>query len=109
MPATLLVLHSAVAFVDAMRARAPDADVVGCETPAAAVNACCAVEPDCVIVAPGVSTEATRTLISSIRVEPSSVASVPIVVLSTATDEAARVEVLRAGADVVIRWPISTD
>jgi DNA-binding response OmpR family regulator len=107
MPATLLVLRSSGIVVETIRASVPDAEIVSSESPAAAVNACCAIEPDCAIVDAEVSADDLRSFVTAIRVQPTGVAALVIVVLSSHRDEAARIERLRAGADLLLPWPIS--
>src|SRR4051812_24529190 len=86
-------------------------DVVPCSTARGALNACCALDPECVIAELGLLTSEVQSegreagaeaedgvwLAAQIRRQPSSIAAVPIVLMSAKTDEETRLRALKGG------------
>lgn len=83
-------------------------DLIACGTARAGLNACCAFEPDCVVTAGALPDHDAAWLIAAIRGQLTEVSATPIVAV-TAQDEGdvERARLLRAGADVALRKPLS--
>jgi DNA-binding response OmpR family regulator len=81
-------------------------DVVPCTSARGALNACCAIDPACVVAELELSDESGIWLAAAIRQEPGSVNAVPIVLTSSRTDQDAHLSALRGGADVLVPKPI---
>jgi DNA-binding response OmpR family regulator len=88
-------------------------EVVVCATARAAFNACCALSPDCLVVAVSPADHEGFWLLAAIRARPEEASAMPLVALA-ARDAGAhsatmtRIQALEAGADVVLQKPIET-
>ena len=107
--AILFVLESAAtnSISGALRDQIPAAGVVVARTTQGAADECHAAKAHCVIVTADVSLDDAAELISDLRLQPTRIAAVPVVLLSGADDEAGRLAAFEAGADLVLPWPIS--
>jgi DNA-binding response OmpR family regulator len=88
-------------------------ELVECSTARAGLNACCALEPDCLLAAIRLNEPEGFRLIEAIRAQPGDVSAVPIVAMAPrnqavrqGNDDPIRVQALRAGADVVLQKPL---
>lgn len=107
----------------ALAASADGFELVECREVRAGLNACCALEPDCLLTALQPNDPEGLWLLQTIRAQIGEIAALPVVVMvsrsrSPASDgedgaedgvEAARslrVQALRAGADVVLQKPL---
>jgi DNA-binding response OmpR family regulator len=79
-----------------------DFSIVSCATARAGLNAACALEPDCVVTASHLPDMDGLWLVEALRAQPTTVASTPIVMLSTSDDEATRIQALERGVDVFL-------
>src|SRR5262249_22197421 len=77
-------------------------ELIACSTARAGLNACCALEPDCVVTALNLPDFDGLWLTESIRSQPGVISAVPIVMLAASDDEATRVRALKTGADVFV-------
>lgn len=77
-------------------------EVVTCDSARAGVNACCALEPAVIVVAPQLPDFDARWFVTAIREQPADVAATPMVVLADPSDAGAFVRLLHTGADVVL-------
>lgn len=95
-------VHRAIAAV----VSSDEFDVVPCTTARGALNACCALDPACVVAELELSDESGLWLATAIRKELGAVNAVPIVLTSSRNDQEATVTALRGGADVLVPKPI---
>jgi len=106
-------VHRAVAGGCPHTASGESIEIVPCTTARGALNACCALEPDCVLSElslPGSGPESGPALdglwlAAALREQPSRVATVPIVMASATDDEETRLAALRGGVDVFVGKP----
>jgi DNA-binding response OmpR family regulator len=100
------------------RALADGADgfeLVECRTARAGLNACCALEPDCLLAALHPKDPDGLWLIEAIRAQSSEIGALPLVVMASRSpssasrggaDASLRIQALQAGADVVLQKPL---
>jgi DNA-binding response OmpR family regulator len=81
-------------------------DVVPCTTARGALNACCALEPDCVVTELALPDVDGLWLASALRDQGGNVGAIPIVLASGRPDEETRIAALRGGADVFVPKPL---
>lgn len=88
-------------------------ELVECSTARAGLNACCALEPDCLLTALRLNDFDGFWLIEAIRAQPGEVGAIPVVAMAPrnlpkrqGNDDPVRVQALRAGADVVLQKPL---
>ena len=81
-------------------------DVVPCLTARGALNACCAIEPDCVLTELSLPDLEGMWLVAALRKQPSRVGSVPIIMTSKRDDEEIRLQALHGGVDVFLSKPL---
>lgn len=88
-------------------------ELVECSTARAGLNACCALEPDCLLTGLRLSDSDGLWLIEAIRAQPGEVGAVPVVAMAArnqpvrqGNDDPIRIRALRAGADVVLQKPL---
>src|SRR5262245_29811596 len=80
-------------------------EVVPCTTARGALNACCALEPQCVLTELDLADVDGLWLTQALRTQASRVATVPIMMMSSTEDEAIRLRALRGGVDVFVSKP----
>lgn len=89
-------------------AAAEPLDLVTCQSARAGLNACCAFEPECVLVASTLPDHDAAWLVSAIRGQLTEVSATPILVVCAQEEaEDDRTRLLRCGADVALRKPIT--
>ena len=83
-------------------------DVVPCTTARGGLNACCALEPDCVLTELSLPDLDGLWLVSMLRQQPTIVGNVPIIMTSKHDEEEIRIRALRGGVDVFLGKPLQS-
>ena len=112
----ILVVVERDAWVrSSLAASAEGFEVVACSAPHMGLNACCALEPDCLLLGIRPAVREDLELLQVIRAQPGAVATTPILAMiagdrgASPADEGGSTPLtlaLEAGADVVLRRPL---
>jgi DNA-binding response OmpR family regulator len=81
-------------------------EIVPCTTARGALNACCALDAECLITELTLPDLDGLWLLARVREEPGPVAQMPVVMATVDRDESTRVAALTAGADVFVAKPL---
>src|SRR4051812_30617021 len=79
--------------------------VLGFPTARRGLNACCALEPACVIAEHELPDEGGLWLVSTLRRQANPISSTPFVMLASAAKPETTLRLLQSGADLVVRRP----
>jgi DNA-binding response OmpR family regulator len=112
-PITVVVVDADGAFADLLDEASNDEIVtIVCGTAPRGLNACCAIEPACVVIALELPDHEGQPrdglwLVSALRDQPTAIASVPILMLTTDPSEETRMRILQGGVDIALGKPAS--
>lgn len=101
-PARSRAFENAILEGTARRTASDPIDLIACTTARAALNACCALEPDCLVTSMHLPDFDGTWLVDGVRAQPAVVSAIPIVIVAQEEDEATRVKALKSGADVLV-------
>ena len=86
---------------------AEEIEVVPCTTARGGLNACCAIEPDCIVADLHLADLDGLWLAGALRDQPPAIASTPFILVSNDDDEQTHVRALRGGVDVFVTKPFN--